>query len=51
MVTPTQLIEKTKELIAQNKLEFLGCQPIIQNFGRDRKGEWIILGGQKYYFD
>lgn len=51
MPTPEQLIEKTKELMSQHKLQFINCQPIIQNYGRDRKGEWVILNGQKYYFD
>jgi len=48
--TPQQLIEKAEELVAKNKLEFIGCEPMIENYGRDKKGEWIILDGQKYYF-
>lgn len=49
MPTLQQLIEKTKELMTQHNLH-IGFQPIIQNYGRDRKGEWVILDGQKYYF-
>jgi len=50
MPTPQELIEKTKQLIKDNKLEFIGCEPIINNYGRDKKGDWIVLDGQKYYF-
>ena len=50
MPTPEELKQKVKELIVDNKLEFVGCKPKIQNYGVDRKGEWVVLDNQKYYF-
>jgi len=48
--TPAQLIEKTKQLISQHDLQFIGHAPTINNYGRDKIGEWVILNGKKYYF-
>ena len=50
MPTPEQLKQKVKELIEEDKLEFIGCKPAIQNYGVDKKGEWVVLDNQKYYF-
>lgn len=50
MPTPEELKQKVKELIAENKLEFINCAPKIENYGIDKKGEWVILDRQKYYF-
>ena len=52
MTNPKELIEKVNKLIIENKLEFIGCRPEIENYGIHKtKGEWVILNKQKYYLN
>lgn len=52
MTTPKELIERVDKLIKENKIEFIGCKPEIENYGVHKtKGEWVVLNKQKYFLN